>query len=87
MLNAHHGGLHLPEYFPPLLLLMKQRMSNISSSSTMALTTPMNQPCVAKLGCTSVTPSEGKEEGREKTRVSFFCNRGNSAKVQEEWEG
>lgn len=51
--------LNLPEYFPPLLLLMKQRMSRTSSSSTTALTTPMNQPCVAKLGCTSVTPSEG----------------------------
>lgn len=58
--------MHLPEYFPPLLLLMKQRMSSISSSSTMALTTPMNQPWVAKLGCTSITPSrerEGKEKG------------------------
>lgn len=42
---------HSPEYFPPLLLLTKQRMSRISSSSTMALTTPINQPCVAKLCC------------------------------------
>lgn len=64
--------LHLPEYLPPLLLLIKQRMSNISSRSTMALTTPMNQPCVAMLDCISVTPSEGKTERggrRERERV------------------
>ena len=57
MLNTYHDRLHLPEYFPPLLLLMKQRMSSISSSSKMAHTTPINQPCGAKLGSTSVTSS------------------------------
>lgn len=52
---------------------MKQRMSSIGSSNTTALTTLMNQPCVAKLGCTSVTPSVGKEEGDgKKTEYVFF---------------
>lgn len=61
MLNTYsNSGLHLPEYFPPLLLLMKQRISSISSSRTTALTTPMNQPCVAKLGCISVTSLYGR---------------------------
>lgn len=65
----------MPEYFPPLLLLIKQRMSSISSSSTMALTTPMNQPCVAKLVCTSFTPSEGnREEGGERREYGVFVS-------------
>lgn len=50
----------------------------------MALTTPMNQPCVAKLGCTSVTPSEGKEgeDGKEREYIVFFVmgNRDESTK-------
>lgn len=62
-------GLHLPEYFPPLLLLMKQRISSISSSRTTALTTPMNQPCVAKLGCISVTSLDGERgDGKKRER-------------------
>lgn len=77
----------MPEYFPPLLLLMKQRISSISSSSTMALTTPMNQPCVAKLGCTSVTNSVGKEERDEKEREYIFLLWENRIKIQEEWKG
>lgn len=71
------GSSDLPEYFPPLLLLIKQRMSRISSNSTTALTTPMNQPCVAMLGCTSVTSAlqEKRGEGDRERRAHFFFAR------------
>lgn len=82
-LNVRLVRLNLPEYFPPLLLLMKQRMSRTSSSSTTALTTPMNQPCVAKLGCTSVTPSEGIKS-KKKKRLFGFCMRSRSRIIQKE---
>lgn len=79
-LNICLGSLHSPEYFPPLLLLMKQRMSRTSSSSTTALTTPMNQPCVAKLACTSVTPLVGMKSKRKQHDFIFFsacvCQKG-----------
>lgn len=45
------GGGHsqdVPEYLPPLLRLMKHRMSKTRSRTTMALMKPMNQPSVAK---------------------------------------
>lgn len=37
----------LPAYLPPLLRLIRQRMNSISSISTMALMSPINQPWVA----------------------------------------
>lgn len=39
----------LPEYLPPLLRLMKQRMSRMRSKRMIALTKAMNQPSEAKL--------------------------------------
>lgn len=55
-----HGAQRLPEYLPPLLRLMKQRMSRTRSKRMMALTKPMNQPSVAKPAGGSLTRPEGE---------------------------
>lgn len=52
-----------PAYLPPLLRLMRQRMSSMSTSSTMALMSPISQPRVAKLPGISVG-TEGGKTGR-----------------------
>lgn len=57
---------HLPEYLPPLLRLIKQRMSKTRSRRTMALMKPMNQPSVAKPAGGSLTrPGRGGPEDTE----------------------
>lgn len=45
ILGGVRGGS--PEYLPPLLRLMKQRMRRMRRRSTTELTKPMNHPLVA----------------------------------------
>lgn len=54
----------LPEYLPPLLRLIKQRMSKTRSRRMMALTKPMNQPSGSKPAGGRPTRPEG-ESGKE----------------------
>lgn len=56
-------GSGLPEYLPPLLRLIKQRMSKRRSKRMMALTKPMNQPSAAKLEEWNLTGPEGEIVG------------------------
>lgn len=59
----------VPEYLPPLLRLMKHRMSKTRSRTTMALTKPMNQPSVAKpVGGSLTRPGEGRGGQRLRPR-------------------
>ena len=77
-LRDQGGGGHgqdVPEYLPPLLRLMKHRMSKTRSRTTIALMKPMNQPSVAKPAGGSLTrPAEGR--GGRRLRPSPGLNAG-----------
>lgn len=60
----------VPAYLPPLLRLMRQRMSRISSSSTMALMSPINQPWVANPpGISDGTEHRSKTDWRKYQKI------------------